>query len=231
MLLALKKTITRPEKMAGLEKEKVPVSVLMNDNRQKILQFIFKFPCTHLHGIARTFKFSINSTRWHLSKLKEVGYITDHKFGNRKIYFPVNSLTKTDINILGLLNDKRFESLYLNILSNPGITQKELIDHLEKKQSTTVDNLNTLEKNQLIYSQKDGIFRRYYSTSKVSTREKLNRRRQKKYRGFLIQVLIHDGVEPEILRTTDIKYHIRIKSGKGRSDLVFYFNPYDRFVK
>ena len=40
-----------------------------------------------------------------------------------------------------------------------------------------------------------------------------------------------NGVEPEILRTTDKKFHIRIKSGKNKSDLIFYFNPYERFIK
>jgi hypothetical protein len=52
----------------------------------------------------------------------------------------------------------------------------------------------------------------------------------KEYRRILIQLLKKDGVEPEILRTTDKKFHLRIKSGKYLADLIFYFNPYERFL-
>ncbi len=230
MLHALKKSITRPDNVNGSEIEKVPVSILMNQKRQKILQYLFKYPCTHLHGIAHNLDLSINSTRWHLRKLIQVGYINEHKLGNRKVYFPNNSLSNVDIEILGVLTNKKLESIFLEILHVPGITQKELYVQLNKKQSTIVDNLNILEKTQLIYSQKDGAFRRYYPTPMIITREKLIRKPLKKYRGSLIRILKRDGVEPEILRTTDKKFHIRIKSGKSKSDLIFHFNPYERFL-
>ena len=232
MLKALKRTITRPvkEDSIELEKEKEYVSILMNERRQKILQLIFKYPCLHLHGIARNFGFSINATRWHLRKLMQVGYIDECKLGNRKVYFPNNSLQDIDVQILGLLNDRKFEPIFTEILRNPGITQKEIYERFNTKQSTIVDRLSTLENNQLIYSQRDGLFRRYYPTSTIKNREKMNRKPFKKYRKLLIQILERDGVEPEILRTTDKKFHIRIKSGKGKSDLIFYFNPYFRFL-
>lgn len=215
----------------GMEKERVPVSILMNNNRQKILQFLFKYPCTHLHEIARTFQFSINSTRWHLRKLKEVGYINDFFIGNKKIFFPNNSISDIDIRLLGILNDKRFEQLYYEIINTPGTTQIELYKGLGKKQSTIADNLEKLENYDLIYSQRDGRNRRYYPTDLVENRQKINRKSMKEYRRVLIQVLKHDGVEPEILRSTDKKVHIRIKSGKDKSDLIFFFNPYERFTR
>lgn len=232
MLKELKKSILRPDKLphAETEKEKEPTSILMNEKRQKILQHIFKFPCIHLHGIARNFGFSINATRWHIRKLKHVGYIDEFNLGNRKVYFPNKSLSDVDIRILGLLNDKKIEELYLEILKMPGITQKELYERLNKKQSTIVDNLALLESRKLIHSQKDGLYRRYYPTSTIINREKANKKPLKKYRRFLIQLLERDGVEPEILRSTDKNFHIRIRSGKGKSELIFYFTPYERFM-
>ena len=230
MLTALKKSIIRPEKTKSLEKEKAPVSILMNGNRQKILQYIFKYPCTHLHGIARNCGFSINATRWHLQKLISVGYISNFMLGNRKVFFLNNSLQELDIRLLGLLNNKKMEPLFMKILRTPGIIQKELCDGLNRKQSTIVDSLVILEQQELIYSQKDGSYRRYYPTEIIKTREKFNRKPLKEYRRFLLQILEQDGVEPEILRTTDKKIHIRIKSGRGKSDLIFYFNPYERFI-
>jgi len=105
MLKALKKTIIRPDRTIGLEQEteKEHVSILMNKKRQEILQFIFKYPCIHLHGIAQNFGYSINATRWHLRKLMDIGYVNDYNFSNRKIYYPNNSLCELDIKILGLL--------------------------------------------------------------------------------------------------------------------------------
>jgi len=233
MLKALKKTITRPDKLTTLkqEKEKERISILMNQKRQKILQFLFKYPCIHLHGIARNFGFSINATRWHLRKLMDVGYLDEYQLGNRKVYFPNNCLPEIDIKILGLLNDKRLETLFTEIYHTPGITQKELVKLLNQKQTTIIDRLSLLEAHQLIYSQKDGIFRRYYPTTMINSREKENRKPMKEYRRLLIQILERDGVEPEILRTTDKKFHIKIKSGKVKADLIFYFNPYERFLE
>jgi predicted transcriptional regulator len=233
MLKAFQKSITRPDKLAvqQFEKEKEPISVLMNENRQKILQLIFKYPCTHLHGIARNFGFSINATRWHIRKLMNFGYIEEFKLGNRTVYYPTKSLTEPDIKILGLLNDKRMEELFNEILKMPGITQKEIRIELDLKQSTLADRLDSLEKSGLIYSQRDGLYRRYYPTTIIPSREKLNRKSLKEYRKVLIYIMEKDGVEPKILRTTDKKFHIRIKSGKRKSDLIFYFNPYERFME
>ncbi len=234
MLKAFEKKIVRPDKLTGLkqltEKEKEPISILMNQKRQKILQFIFKFPCKHLHGIARNFGYSINTTRWHIRKLKQFGYIDEYKSRNRKIYFPSNCLREIDIRILGLLNDNKIEPLFIEIIHSPGITQKELCKSLKQKQTTIFDRLSLLENNELIYSQKDGLYSRYYPTSMINSREKNIRKALKKYRRFLIQLLERDGVEPEILRTTDRNFHLRIKSGKGWSDLIFNFNPYERFL-
>ena len=232
MLKALKKTITRPDKLSifEIESEKEPISILMNQKRQQILQLIFKYPCIHLHEIARNFGFSINATRWHLRKLLNFGYIDKHELGNRKVYFPNYCLQEKDIQILGLLNNKKFEVLFTEILHFSGITQKEIYERLNEKQSTIVDRLVCLEEHKLIYSQKDGLYRRYYPTSIIKSREKENRQILKKYRKSLIQILEFDGVEPTILRTTDKKFHIRIKSGKSKADLIFYFNPYARFL-
>jgi predicted transcriptional regulator len=232
MLKALKKTIIRPDKTIGMdqETEKEHVSILMNKKRQEILQFIFKYPCIHLHGIARKLGFSINATRWHLRKLMDMGYLNEYKFSNRKVYYPNNSLRELDIQLLGLLNDKKIGPLFKLIYRNPGIIQCELCNRLGEKQSTIVDRLNQLGKFKLIYSLKDGLYRRYYSTQMINSREKLNRKPLKKYRQFLLLILEQDGVEPEILRTTDKNFHIQIKSGDGTSDLIFYFNPYDRFL-
>ncbi len=184
-----------------------------------------------MHAIARNFEYSINTTRWHLRKLLEFGYISDYNFGNRRIFYPSNSLPEEDIQILGLLNNKRYEIIYLEIKQNPGITQKELYENLNKKQSTILDNLIILESNALIYSQRDGLYRRYYLSDLIETRELKIKKAFKDYRRVLIQLLKKDGVEPEILRTTDKKFHVRIKSGKFLADLIFFFNPYERFVE
>jgi predicted transcriptional regulator len=231
MLSALKKTIKRPDKVDSIEKEHVPISILMNENRQKILQFLFKYPCTHLHEIARNLDFSLNTTRWHLQKLKEIGYLDVHEIGNKKLYYPNNSLKELDKKILGVLNDKKFTQLYLEIKKTPGITQKELYSILEKKQSTIAENLEILEKHNLVYSQRDGRNRRYFITPLIRIRDKKNRKAMKEYRRILILLLKHDGVEPDILRSTDKKFHVRIKSGKTTSDLIFFFNPYERFIE
>jgi predicted transcriptional regulator len=231
MLSELKRTIKRPDVLETIEKDKVPVSILMNTNRQKILLFLFKYPCSHLHKIGRSLDFSLNTTRWHLRKLEEKGYIEYMKFKNRKIFFPTNSLKEVDMRLLSILNDKKFETIYQQVQLKPGITQKEIYSSIERKQSTVAENLNILEETNLIRSQRDGLYRRYYPTPLIKQREKKIKKTLKSYRRTLLQFLKSDGLEPELLRTTDIKLHIRIRSGLEKSDLIFIFNPYERFVR
>jgi len=230
MLKALRLTITRKDKIPDLEEPKVPKGILMNSTRRRILQYLSRYPCLHLHGIAKSMGLTTNNAKWHLDKLLENGYLSTLKMGNKRIYFPTGMIDIEDVNILALLNNSNSARIFPVIASTPGITQKEISKIVDTKQQTLIDKMKLFEKVGLITSVRDGRYRRYYPTKLMEGLEKKNRKRFKEFRQIMLKLLVRDGVNPQIIRTTDKNIHIRINSGKDRSDLILYINPFERLI-
>ncbi len=230
MLRALRLTMTRKDKIPDLEEPKVPKGVLMNSTRRRILQYLSRYPCIHLHGLAKSMGLSINNARWHLGKLLENGYLSTLKMGNKRIYFPTGMIEVEDVNILAIVNNTNSARIFPIIAATPGITQKEISEIVDIKQQTLIDKIKLFEEVGLITSVRDGRYKRYYPTQLIEDREKQNHKRFKEFRHIMLKVLVRDGVNPQIIRTTDKNIHIQITSGKDKSDLILYINPFERLM-
>ena len=220
----------RRDKIPDLEESKVPKGILMNSTRKKILQFLTRYPCLHLHGIAKSMRLSINNARWHLDKLVDNGYLSTTKIENKRVYYPQGMVEDEDIKIFALVNNKNSERIYPIIANTSGVTQKEIADILNVKQQTLIDKIKKFERAGLITTVRDGKYKRYYPTDLLDIREKNNHKRLKEFRHIMLKVLVSDGVNPQIIRTTDRNIHLQITSGKEKSDLVLYLNPFERFL-
>ena len=230
MLKAFRRTIRRRDDLPDLETEKVPDTLLMNETRQNILQYLCKYPCTHLSGIAKDLNLSFNASKWHLNKMVENDILNLKKIGNKVVYFPTDMIETDDIDLLAIANNERNRSIIRLINKTPGITQKEICKAVDRKQQTLVSDILLLERTGLIRSKKDGKYKRYYPTDMMLKRNKANRKRSNQFRQHLLNSMIKDGVEPVILRTTDKKVYVQILSGKDRSNLIININPFDDFI-
>jgi predicted transcriptional regulator len=230
MLKALKSKIIRKDKIPDLEESKVPRGILMNSTRKHILQYLTRYPCVHLHGIAKEMGLSINNTKWHLDKLVENGYLSTQKLENKRIYYPMGMIEKKNIEILALVNNKNSDKIYPVIASIAGITQKEIAEFLDVKQQTLKDKIKKFEDYRLIKVVRDGKYKRYYPTDLIKIREKNNHNRSKEFRQIILKVLVNDGVNPNVIRSTDRNLHIQITTGKEKSDLILYLNPFERLT-
>lgn len=230
MLKAFKRTIRRRDDLPEFETEKVPDALLMNETRQKILQYLCKYPCIHLSGIAKDLKLSFNASKWHLNKLVDHGILNAHKIGNKLVYYPTDMIEIEDIELLAIANNERNRPILRLINKIPGISQKEICKTVNRKQQTLVADILLLERKGLIISKKDGKFKRYYPTAELERRNKANRKRSNQFRQHLLNSMIKDGVEPVILRTTDRKIYVQILSGKEKSNLIININPFEDFL-
>lgn len=230
MLKAFRRSIRRRDEVPDLETDRAPDTLLMNETRQKILQYLCKYPCTHLSGIARDLELSFNASKWHLNKMVENNILSTKKIGNKLVYFPTDMLVSEDIEVLTLANNERNRPIIRLISKTPGITQKEICKAVNRKQQTLVSDINNLEQKGFIKSKKDGKYRRYYPTDLLQKRNNANRKRTNSFRQQLLNSMIKDGVEPVILRTTDKKIYVQILSGKDKSNLIININPFDDFI-
>ncbi|MCK5560902.1 MAG: winged helix-turn-helix transcriptional regulator [Thermoplasmata archaeon] len=231
MLKALKQTITRKDSIPDLEEPKVPKGILMNSTRRRILQYLSRYPCIHQNEIAKTMGLSLNNARWHLGKLVENGYLSTSRIGKKRVFYPTGLIELDDIGILTLVNNKKTIRIFPIISSTPGITQKEISNLTNIKPQSLTEKLKLFEKYGLIASVHDGSYKRYYPTELIKAREKTNHKRFKEFRQIMLKVLVRDGVNPNIIRTTDRNIHIQITAGKAKSDLILYLNPFIRFLE
>lgn len=201
-------------------------TLFMNPTRQRIYQYLSLYPCSHLNSIARGLAMTLPTARWHLTKMEAADFISKRSLSNKLIYFPKGMVKPEHAEILAFLNREKGRRLFNSILESPGLSQKELCRHLDMNSQTLVIYAKNLEKFELITTVEDGKFKRYYPTKKYEELRDENLRRLKQFREQVVEALKRDGVNPEIVRTTDKELHIKVISGTERSILVVYTNPF-----
>ncbi len=230
MLKALKQTITRKDSIPDIEEPKVPKGILMNSTRRRILQYLSRYPCIYQNGIAAEMGLSLNNGRWHLNKLVDNGYLSTSKIVKKRVFYPTGLIEPEDIDIFTLVNNKKTIRIFPIVAGTPGITQKEISVLTDINIQTLTTNLKQFESQELLTSVRDGSHKRYYPTDTFITREKKSHKRFKEFRQIMLKILVRDGVNPIIIRTTDRNIHIQITAGKAKSNLILYLNPYNRFL-
>lgn len=124
-------------------------SVLNNDTRNKIYEYVFNNPGAHLRDIQKNLDLSPHQTAWHLRMLEKFEYIRRKRFKNKITYFDFKINSELDNNILLLRDDKIFRILEY-ILLEPGINLNILAKKSKLKSQIVQDFLFNLQEIDLI---------------------------------------------------------------------------------
>ena len=223
---AFNKVITPGEERVLKVDEKVTGdTILMNPQRQLILQYLSKYPCNHMNGIVRDLGLSYPTVKWHIDLLVKQEFVSYKNVGNKNVYFPYNMIADKDIELFTFLNKDKARILYLTLVKKPGLTQKEICKLSKMSNRTVISYLNDLEKYAFIKVRKDGIFRKYYPTSLINDLMDSYRNRLNNFRKDMKRKLIKDGLNPVIIRAQDNQLQIQIGDLKDSSVLKIYANP------
>ncbi len=133
------------------------------NNQKLIFNFISNNPGSHLRKISRTLGVHLSTLRYHINYLEKQELIVSKKEKNLKSYYIAGKLGTIDKNITRLLQQKRFRDIILVIITNPGLTHSEISDKLSIKPSTLSKYINILRTRRIIYHQKKGRNRYYYT--------------------------------------------------------------------
>jgi DNA-binding MarR family transcriptional regulator len=224
---AFKQDIGREEDIAvGKWEVKKGQSLLMNPVRREIFRYLCEFPCNHLSGISRDLGLTPPTTSWHLKKMIERNFILTKKIHGKSIFYPANMIEEDDIEILALINDEKVKHIFLNIINNPGSSQKDISEHLKVQHQTVIWFTQKLEKTGLISTLEDGKYRRYYPTNKLSELSDTHISKMKAFREWIIKMFKYDGIDPEVLRVTDKFIMFRVSIGKDKTTLELLTNPF-----
>ena len=223
---AFSRIITPGEERVPAVEEKVSgETILMNPQRQLILQYLSKYPCNHMNGIVRDLGLSYPTVKWHIDLLVKQEFISYKNVGNKNVYFPYNMIAEKDIELFTFLNKDKARALFLTLIKKSGLTQKEICKLSKMSNRTVISYLIDLEKYGFIKVRKDGIYRKYYPTNLINDLMDSYRSRLNSFRKDMKRKLIKDGLNPVIIRAQDNQLQIQIGDSKNNSILKIYANP------
>ncbi len=201
-------------------------TLFMNKTRQQIFSLLTRFPCAHLNDISRKLELTLPTTRWHLDKLVDGGFLSSKKVGNRIVFYPHSMIDADEVEILSFLSQPRAIVVFVGIRENPGLPQSKLARKLEMNIQTLSIYLKQLISFELVAVVVDGRFKRYYPTSRFKEMEDSHMLRLKRFREEILEGLTKDGVHPEVVRTTDKEMHVKILVGTTRSVFIIHTDPF-----
>ena len=70
------------EYVVKVEEKVTGETILMNPQRQLILQYLSKYPCNHMNGIVRDLGLSYPTVKWHIDLLVKQDFVSYKKIGN-----------------------------------------------------------------------------------------------------------------------------------------------------
>jgi predicted transcriptional regulator len=134
---------------------------MLNENTQKVLQFIQENPGCHMRWIKKDLNMSMGSVRYHLNVLEQAGRIVSEKENLKKFYFPIGSFQTFERNLLKILNQDTAREIILFIIERRNPTQTDIVNSVKISHATANWHLTRLVILGIIYEEKDGKFKKY----------------------------------------------------------------------
>jgi DNA-binding transcriptional ArsR family regulator len=229
MVHAFKRRLARETQIIEAEEplRKDKVSMFMNTMRQRIYLYVCRYPCTCLSAISYAIGSTSTTARWHLKRLIEFEFVGSAKVAGKEIYFPRNLISKPDLELLTVINSNDKVRPILNkIFAQPGISQRELAIAIDLNPRTIINHTTQLEKFGVIRSVRDGKWKRYYPTDKISTKARQYRTRIKQFKSDLLLKLKRDGVNPRIILSQPDMLRLKLATGEKSTVIELMLNPF-----
>ncbi len=183
--------------------------------------------------ISRELGFSTQTASWHLRKLVAKGLISRNKFGNKNHYYPLRDIFKVEEQrILGLFYDEKIKRIYLHLVENPDVDQKQLSEDLDIYQQLISNALISLEKYDLITYKIHNKTKYYRITGRLDKLGEHFAGPSCDFGDMLVEALTEDGVDPMI--SSDKRGILKIEldsGGSKRSILVIEKDPVRAVLK
>jgi DNA-binding MarR family transcriptional regulator len=205
---------------------KTTSSLLLNNTRREIFQYLCHYPCSHLTGIARDLNMTPPSIEYHLKKMLKETLIGTKRIGKKTVYFPDSMVAEEDIPLLALIHDRKAKMILGAVLDSPCLMQKEISRLLTLKRQTVRWYVARLKDARLVDIVEDGVCRRYSPTKLLESKAELYKARLKQFKDHVINILIMDGMNPRVVKSTHDQLVIQIGNGSLDSLLKLVLNPF-----
>src|SRR3990172_7861555 len=87
-----------------VEPREAGTSLLMNPRRQRVFEYVWNHPCSHLRRISRDMRIPPQSLRWHLIRLRGGGILASRTLKGKTVYFAPWALREEDVPLFASLS-------------------------------------------------------------------------------------------------------------------------------
>jgi DNA-binding transcriptional ArsR family regulator len=117
--------------------------LLVNANRQRILDLVKGEPGIHFSRVRELMQKEPRTIQWHLEMLVKFDFIREERYGNNVVYFDF-ILGKKDDLIYYYLHKDGAPEIFKHVLASPGISSQMLMDALHMPRSTFTRKVRVL---------------------------------------------------------------------------------------
>lgn len=194
--------------------------------RMTHLQATFLRPCTGLRGIAQLLSESPQTSRWHMAKLAEMGWVRSREIGHRRVYAPDGYILDEDLPVLLPLCSKPVGDVLRYVAEMGQTTMDQIAAGLGIEKATLSRTLDKLEDMQIIRSAPMGRVRAVALTGWLEARSDLYAQRFPGIRSMWRERLAAAGFEvktlPSRISGVELAYRTPLLAGVLR----IYADPY-----
>lgn len=135
--------------------------LLKHEAREHILDILKREPGLSFQEIQDRVGLAPGTTKWHLDKLQRSSFLTSHKDGRHRRFFPTGMGTRT-VKAITAVRDPSRLAIARMVQRNPGISQGDLATAAGLAQSTVAHHMDRFLDDGIIRKEKDGRTARYY---------------------------------------------------------------------
>lgn len=224
---ALRRELSSKPSVPEGRKPRQSQALMMNPTRQKLFEHLCLYPGSYLRDLARHLDVAVPTMDWHLNKMVKAELLGKRQLGKKLVFYPIGLIESDHVEVFALLNNKQTREVYLAIQADPGLTQKELCKAVHLYHQAVRWHTTKLEDVGLISCTQDGNYKLYRPTELVEQIKSVGRKRRRLFKDRLLKAFKSDGVEPELVRSTDKDMTIKIATSKGNKILKIGVYPID----
>lgn len=134
----------------------------IENNTERILQFIQQNPGCHLREIKRILDMSMGTVQYHLTALERQGKIVSERRNLHRFYFPIGMFEENQKNILKILNQDTLREILLYIIEKKNPTQTDIVNSIKISHASVNWHTQRLLSFGIIGETREGKYKRYH---------------------------------------------------------------------
>lgn len=222
---ALQRALGQEFSLPEVEPRDGGTSLLMNPRRQRVFEYVWNHPGSHLRRISRDLRIPPQSLRWHLIRLQDGGILASRVVKGKTVYFTPWAVRDEDVCLFASLSNGVKARIVRWVGDRRRATQSEIFRGLKTYQQAVLPPLGELADLGLLRTWKENG-KRFYELGEAYARLQANYAAASAERlDRVLAVMKRDGVTPKVQSRGDHEALVQVSNGVQKSVLRLRLSP------